>query len=109
MQDFGRAARTVIGQRADGIVLFLVTDGDRTLGRGSEMGDVLKIMENYGAVNSANLDGGTSTGMTVKNTLISDTTALAGDHRSRPVPTAFYLEADDSDDGDFSIVANKIK
>ena len=109
MQVYGRAARTVIGQRADGIVLFLVTDGDRTLGRGAEMGEVLEIMKNYGAINAANLDGGTSTGMTVKNKLISETTAKAGDYRSRPVSTAFILEADGSDDGDYTIIANKLK
>ena len=105
----GRAPRTAIGQRKDGIVLFLVLDGDRTLGRGATYAEELEIMQRYGAVNAANLDGGTSTCMTVKNILINDATALNGDHRSRPVATAFVLEDDGSDNGDSSIVANKLK
>ena len=104
----GRAPRTAIGQRADGKVLFLVLDGDRTLGRGATYADEIEILKNYGAINAANLDGGTSTCMTVNNTLVNDATALDGDHRSRPVATAFILTADSSDDGDCSVVANKL-
>ena len=68
----------------------------------------IEILEKYGAINAANLDGGTSTCMTVKNTLINDATALNGEHRSRPVATAFVLTKDASDDGDYSVVANKL-
>ena len=105
---WGRAPRTAIAQRADGKVLFLVLDGDRTLGRGATLSEEIEILQNYGAINAANLDGGTSTCMTVKNTLINDATSLNGDHRSRPVATAFVLTEDSSDDGDYSVVANKL-
>ncbi len=76
--------------------------------RGAELSDVIEIMQNYGAINAANLDGGTSTGLTVKHKLISDTTSRDGDHRSRPVATAFILDADEADNGDYSIIANKL-
>ncbi len=46
--------------------------------------------------------------MTVHSSFVNDPTTLSGDHRTRPVATAFILEADDSDDGDYSIVANKV-
>jgi exopolysaccharide biosynthesis protein len=105
----GRAPRTAIAQRSDGIVLFLVLDGNRNLGQGATVADEIEILQNYGAINAVNLDGGTSTGMTVKNTIINDPTAKAGDHRTRTIATAFILEADSSDDGDYSIVANKLK
>ncbi|MCI8310479.1 MAG: hypothetical protein HFJ45_10135 [Clostridia bacterium] len=104
----GLAPRSAIGQRKDGIVLFLALDGDRTMGRGATYADVLEIMENYGAYTAVNLDGGTSTGLTVHHKYVNDPTAEKGGHRSRQVPTAFILKADDSDDGDYSIVANKI-
>ena len=104
----GRAPRTAIGQRADGKVLFLVLDGDRTLGRGATYNDEIEILQKYGAINAANLDGGTSTCMTVKNTLVNDATSKDGDHRSRRISTAFILTEDESDDGDFSVVANKL-
>ena len=57
---WGYAARTAIGQRADGIVLLLVIDSNATRTRGADMVDLAEIMKNYGAVNAANLDGGTS-------------------------------------------------
>ncbi|MCI8308729.1 MAG: phosphodiester glycosidase family protein [Clostridia bacterium] len=68
----------------------------------------MEILQKYGAINAANLDGGTSTCMTVHSSFVNDPTTLSGDHRTRPVATAFILEADDSDDGDYSIVANKV-
>ena len=46
--------------------------------------------------------------MTVKNTLVNDATSLSGEHRSRPVATAFVLTKDSSDNGDCSVVANKL-
>ena len=59
------APRTVIGQRADGIVLFLVIDG-RTISKpGADMNDLIEIMERYKAINASNLDGGTSSVMIV--------------------------------------------
>jgi exopolysaccharide biosynthesis protein len=107
---WGRGPRTAIAQREDGIVLFLVLDGNRLLGQGATLSDEIEILKNYGAVNASNLDGGTSTGMTVNGTLINDpTTWKTGEHRTRTVATAFILESDESDDGDKSIVANKIK
>ena len=104
----GRAPRTAIAQRADGKVLFLVLDGDRNLGRGATYADEIRILQNYGAINAANLDGGTSTCMTVNDVLVNDPTSLDGGHRSRPVATAFILTADSSDNGDHSVVANKL-
>ena len=105
----GRSPRTAIVQRQDGIILFLVLDGNRTLGRGATLKEVQEILVNYGAYNGANLDGGTSTSMTVRSSLINDPTTQSGSHRTRPVATAFILEADDSDDGDYSVVKDKVE
>ena len=58
--------RTAIGQRADGIVLMLVVDGLQAHSKGVSYADLAKIMADYGAVNAANMDGGTST-MMVEN------------------------------------------
>lgn len=60
---WGTAPRTAIGQRQDGIVLFLVIDGRRLKFPGADMVDLTDILENYGAYNAANLDGGTSSVM----------------------------------------------
>ena len=60
---WGYAARTAIGQRQDGIILLLVVDSNSTRTKGASMTDLAEIMSNYGAVNAANLDGGTSSVM----------------------------------------------
>jgi len=89
---WGEAPRTAIGQRQDGIVLLLVIDG-RTLTRpGADMGDLTEIMENYGAYNAANLDGGTSSAMIVNNVLINDPVDGSGAHRTRPIATGFIFK-----------------
>ena len=51
----------------------------------------IEIMERYGAYNAANLDGGTSTGMTVNYELINDPIDSTGAHRTRFVSTGFGL------------------
>ena len=63
--------RTAIGQRADGIVLLLVIDGLQAHSKGASYADMAKIMEDYGAINAANMDGGTSTMMTENHKYIN--------------------------------------
>lgn len=88
---WGTAPRTAIGQRKDGIVLFLVIDGRTVTKPGADMDDLIEIMQNYGAYNAANLDGGTSTGMTVDYELINDPIDSTGAHRTRFISTGFGL------------------
>ncbi len=100
----GLSPRSAIGQRADGIVLFLVLDGERNLGKGASYEDVQNIMENYGAVNSACLDGGTSTSLTHGNVLINNPSTSNGETRTRPISTAFILNKDEYDNGDYNVL-----
>ena len=88
---WGTAPRTAIGQRKDGIVLFLVIDG-RTITRpGADMNDLIEIMQNYGAYNAANLDGGTSSVMVVDGKIINDPIDSTGAHKTRYISTGFIL------------------
>lgn len=59
----GLNPRTAIGQRADGAMLLLTIDGRQPSSMGATYEDLIEIMMNYGAVNAANLDGGSSTYM----------------------------------------------
>lgn len=88
---WGTAPRTAIGQRKDGIVLFLVVDGRTVKRPGADMDDLIEIMQNYGAYNAANLDGGTSTAMAVNYELINDPVDSSGAHKTRFVSTGFGL------------------
>lgn len=56
----GTAQRTAVGQRADGTVIFLVTDGRSASSLGATRNDVIDVMVKYGAVTAGMLDGGSS-------------------------------------------------
>ena len=56
----GAAQRTAIGQRADGSVLMLVTDGRSASSMGATRNEVIDILVEYGAVSAGMLDGGSS-------------------------------------------------
>ena len=100
---WGDAPRTVIAQRKDGIVLFLVLDGRRVGKLGADMDDLIEVMQRYGAYNAANLDGGTSSVLVVNNTIVNDPIDSTGAHKTRPIATGFILTKDDSDDGDHKV------
>ena len=55
--------RTAIGQRADGAVIFVCIDGRQAGSMGGTYADVIDIMQEYGAVNACNMDGGSSSVM----------------------------------------------
>lgn len=67
----GLNPRTAIGQRADGAVLLLVIDGRQPASLGATYADLIDIMLDFDAVNAANLDGGNSTGMYYKGSLVN--------------------------------------
>ena len=88
---WGIAPRTAIGQRKDGIVLFLVIDGRKIGRQGADMDDLIEVMQRYGAVNAANLDGGTSTALVVNYEIINDPIDSTGAHKTRFIATGFGL------------------
>ncbi len=73
----GLNPRTVLAQRKDGIILFLVVNGYGNKlsfkGRGGVyLTDLITILERYNAYNAINMDGGSSTTMVIGNKLIND-------------------------------------
>ncbi len=105
---WGTAPRTAIAQRQDGIVLFLVVDGRTATKPGADMDDLIEILQNYGAYNAANLDGGTSSVLVVNNIIVNDPIDSTGAHKTRPIATGFMVTKDESDDSDHSLVEDKI-
>ncbi len=88
-RDISLSARTAIGQREDGAVLLLIVDGRQPDSFGANMSYLTQIMRNYGAVNAANLDGGSSTALVFFGKKIND--GSGPDRVSRRVPTAFLV------------------
>ncbi|MGM9659075.1 MAG: phosphodiester glycosidase family protein [Faecousia sp.] len=60
--------RTAIGQRADGAVIFVCIDGRQAGSMGGTYADIINIMQEYGAVNACNMDGGSSSVMMYRDT-----------------------------------------
>ena len=60
--------RTAIGQRADGAVIFVCIDGRQAGSMGGYYSDIIDIMQEYGAVNACNMDGGSSSVMMYRDT-----------------------------------------
>lgn len=89
----GANPRTAIGQRADGTVLMLVTDGRGAAGHlGATALDLLNIMQEYGAVNAANLDGGSSSAMYYNDAYEMTSVTLYYSTASWKLPTGFVVE-----------------
>ena len=79
---WGMAPRTAIGQRADGVVLMLVIEGRNPPSSiGATMPEVQDLMIAYGAVNAANLDGGSSTSMILDGEILNVPSSGEGERR----------------------------
>lgn len=61
--NLGTAQRTAIGQREDGTMILIVTDGRTSSSPGATHNDVIDLMVSYGAVTAGMLDGGSSATM----------------------------------------------
>ena len=64
----GYNPRTAIGQRQDGAVIFVCADGRQAGSIGATYKDIIDIMQEYGAYNACNMDGGSSTIMYYRDT-----------------------------------------
>lgn len=88
----GLNPRTCIGQRADGAVLMLVTDGRGKSGHlGASASDLISVMEEYGAVNAANLDGGSSSCMYYNGEYLMTSVTFYYSNNSWRMPVAFVV------------------
>lgn len=73
--------RTCIGQRADGAVLLMVVEGRHPDSLGATYDDLANLMEEYGAVNAGNLDGGSSSAMIYNGEQITKGSTIIGSRR----------------------------
>lgn len=89
----GLNPRTAIGQRADGAVLLLVTDGRGKAGHlGASASDLIGVMLEYGAVNAANLDGGSSSCMYYNGEYLMTSVTFYYSNSSWKLPAGFVVK-----------------
>lgn len=89
----GLNPRTAIGQRADGSLLLLVTDGRGKNGHtGASAFDLINVMMSYGAINAANLDGGSSSCMYYEGEFLMDSVTFYYSNSSWKLPAGFVIK-----------------
>ncbi len=104
----GYNPRTAIGQRRDGVVIFICIDGRQAGSLGGSYADIINLMVKYGAHNACNLDGGSSSVMYYRDTY----NRYGGDGRAiminnysllqeqpRKMPSFFMVRPSDSKEG----------
>ena len=87
---YGVANKCAIAQRQDGVIMFLVTDGESYID-GASLKDVIETLIKYGAYNAANLDGGQSTSLVIEDKLINSPNHIAKKQGGRYVVTGWGL------------------
>ena len=84
----GLQPRTLIGQKVDGTIMFLVIDGRQVSSVGATLKQAQDIMLEHGAYNAANLDGGASTQMVFNGKTMNHPCSNYG---PRPIPSGFII------------------
>ncbi len=88
---YGIQPRTAIGQREDGVMVFLVIDGRQpTWSIGCTMGDLVEILQKYGVVNAACCDGGSSSVLAYRGEVLNKNSSLNPTY-GRRLPNAWLV------------------
>ncbi len=87
----GRAPRTAVGVTKDGNILLVVVDGRQQQSIGVTLLELALLMQEFGAVDAMNLDGGGSSEMVVKGKIMNK----PSDGRERSVGDALIIAPKD--------------
>lgn len=83
----GRAPRTAVGVTKEGHIILLVVDGRQQLSIGMTLQELALSMQELGAVNAMNLDGGGSSEMVIGGRVVNK----PSDGRERPMGDALLI------------------
>lgn len=90
---YGIQPRTAVGQREDGVIVFLVVDGrDVTHSIGCTVDDMAEELLKYGVINASSCDGGATTALAYDGRVLNKNCSL---HPSlgRILPNAFMVRS----------------
>jgi len=90
---YGIQPRTAVGQREDGVIVFLVVDGrDVTHSIGCTVDDMAEELLKYGVINASSCDGGATTALAYEGRVLNKNCSL---HPSlgRILPNAFMVRS----------------
>ncbi|MBQ2729751.1 MAG: phosphodiester glycosidase family protein [Clostridia bacterium] len=89
---YGIQPRTAVGQREDGVIVFLVIDGrDVTHSIGCTVDDMAEELLKYGVINASSCDGGATTALAYDGKVLNKNCSLHPD-LGRILPNAFLVK-----------------
>lgn len=89
---YGIQPRTAVGQREDGVIVFLVIDGrDVTHSIGCTVDDLAEELLKYGVINASSCDGGATTALAYNGKVLNKNCSLHPD-LGRILPNAFLVK-----------------
>jgi exopolysaccharide biosynthesis protein len=90
---YGVQPRTAVGQREDGVIVFIVIDGrDITHSFGCTVDDLAEELLKYGVINASSCDGGATTALAYKGKVLNKNCSLHPD-LGRILPNAFMVRS----------------
>ncbi len=93
----GYNPRTVVGQRADGVIIFICADGRQAGSMGATYKDMIDLLIAYGAVNACNMDGGSSSMMLYRDSATGEVNMINSysvlQSQSRRMPNYWMVKA----------------
>ncbi len=90
---YGIQPRTAVGQREDGVIVFLVIDGrDVTHSIGCTVDDLAEELLKYGVINASSCDGGATTALAYNGKVLNKNCSLHPD-LGRILPNAFMVRS----------------
>jgi len=89
---WGHQPRTIIAQREDGVMMFLIVDGRSVTSTGCTYKQCANILLSYGAINAAACDGGSSSVLAYDGKVISIPSTPMKD-TGRYLPNAFMVRS----------------
>lgn len=90
---YGLRARTAVGQRKDGTVIFVGVHGNTVGTSGADMEELTELFVRYGCYNAANLDGGGSSAMYVNGRFMFDSCGWGECYQDgRYLPNAWIIK-----------------
>ncbi|KLA26216.1 hypothetical protein B4080_3723 [Bacillus cereus] len=103
---WGSAPRSIMAQKEDGTIMFLVIDGRQTHSIGATLKECQDILYEKGAINAMAMDGGSSATLYLGGKVINSPSTLS--HEDRYLPNAWVVIANQKQKIQMTIDGEKV-
>lgn len=104
---WGSAPRTVMAQKKDGTILFLVIDGRQAHSIGATLRECQDILYEQGAINAMAMDGGSSSTLYLWGEIKNSPSTLS--HEDRFLPNAWIVTANPNQKVEITVAGKRVE